>query len=45
MAARELLARGYGNVKVLLGGIAAWKDAGYPLVEAGTPRAVPTGAP
>ena len=32
IAARKLLALGYGNVRVFRGGKAAWKDAGLPLV-------------
>ena len=32
IAARKLLALGYGNVRVFRGGKAAWKDAGHPLV-------------
>jgi rhodanese-related sulfurtransferase len=34
IAARKLLALGYGNVRVFRGGKAAWKDAGLPLVTA-----------
>jgi rhodanese-related sulfurtransferase len=34
IAARKLLALGYGSVRVFRGGKAAWKDAGLPLVTA-----------
>ena len=32
IAARKLLALGYGNVRVFRGGKAAWREAGLPLV-------------
>jgi rhodanese-related sulfurtransferase len=34
IAARKLLALGYGNVRVFRGGKAAWREAGLPLVGA-----------
>jgi rhodanese-related sulfurtransferase len=34
IAARKLLALGYGSVRVFKGGKAAWKEAGHPLVTA-----------
>jgi rhodanese-related sulfurtransferase len=32
IAARKLVALGYGNVRVFRGGKAAWRDAGLPLL-------------
>jgi rhodanese-related sulfurtransferase len=33
MAAALLQKRGYDNVAVIIGGVNAWKAAGYPVVE------------
>jgi rhodanese-related sulfurtransferase len=33
--AQELISRGFANVKALLGGFAAWQQAGLPLEQAG----------